>query len=159
VNLSVRQLREPDFAREVAELLRGKSFALERLHFEITESLFLESSESLATIQALKDLGVRLVIDDFGIGYSSLSRLKDLPMHGLKLDRSFIAGLGGQKRDREIVRAIIAIAHELQLFVVAEGVERPEQVEFLLSAGCDAFQGHIYSRPLPAAEFMRMVRD
>ena len=159
VNLSVRQLREPDFAREVAELLRGKSFALERLHFEITESLFLESSESLATIQALKDLGVRLVIDDFGIGYSSLSRLKDLPMHGLKLDRSFIAGLGGQKRDREIVRAIIAIAHELQLFVVAEGVERPEQVEFLLSAGCDAFQGHIYSRPLPAAEFLRMVRD
>ena len=159
VNLSVRQLREPSFVQAMEELLRGGTFALDRLHFEITESLLLESSETLATLRTMKELGVRLVIDDFGIGYSSLSRLKDLPIHGLKLDRSFIGELAEQKRDREIVRAIIAIAHELKLFVVAEGVERPDQVEFLLSAGCDALQGYIYDPPLPAEEFMHLVRE
>jgi diguanylate cyclase (GGDEF)-like protein len=159
VNLSVRQLREPSFVQALEELLRGRNFALERLHFEVTESLLLESSETMATIRALKDLGVRLVIDDFGIGYSSLSRLKDMPINGLKLDRSFIAKLAVQKRDREIVRAVIAIAHELKLFVVAEGVERPDQVEFLHSTACDALQGYIYDPPLPAAEFLRLVRE
>jgi diguanylate cyclase (GGDEF)-like protein len=159
VNLSVRQLREPSFVQAVEELLRGSGFSLERLHFEITESLFLESAEALATIHALKTLGVRLVIDDFGIGYSSLSRLKDLPIHGLKLDRSFVRGLAGQKRNQEIVRAIIAIGHELGVQVIAEGVEQAEQLDFLRSAGCDAIQGFIYAQPVSASEFLRLVRE
>ena len=159
VNLSIHQLREPSFVRTVEEQLRKASFAPERLHFEITESLLLETSETLAPIRALKDLGLRLEIDDFGIGYSSLSRLKDLPIHGLKLDRSFVRGLAAQKRDQEIVRAIIAIGHELQLLVIAEGVEQVGQLEFLLAAGCDAVQGFVYAPPLQAAEFLRLVRE
>lgn len=159
VNLSIQQLREPSFVRSVEELLRGAAFAPERLHFEITESLLLEPSETLAPIRALSELGPRLEIDDFGIGYSSLSRLKDLPIHGLKLDRSFIRGLATQRRDQEIVRAIIAIGHELELLVIAEGVEQAGQVEFLRSAGCDAIQGFIYDQPLPAAEFLHRVRE
>lgn len=159
VNLSMRQLQEPSLVPAVDRILKDYRFARERLQFELTETLLMQSGQSLETLQALRELGVRLVIDDFGIGYSSLSRLKDLPLHALKVDRSFMAGLSENRKDRELVRVIVAIAHELELLVVAEGVEKPEQVELLKSLGCDAIQGEVYARPLPAADFLRFIEE
>jgi diguanylate cyclase (GGDEF)-like protein/PAS domain S-box-containing protein len=149
VNLSVRQLQQPNLADEVAAVLAETGLAPHLLKLEITESVIMGDAEhTIAMLRDLKALGVHLAIDDFGTGYSSLSYLRRFPMTTLKIDRSFISNLGVDREDTEIVRAIISLAQTLGLNVTAEGVETAAQMEQLQALGCDWGQGYFFSRPL-----------
>jgi len=144
----------------VRQVLEETGLAPELLELELTESQLLDSVEHIiATFQQLRDLGVKLAIDDFGTGYSSLSYLKRFPVDYVKIDQSFIRGLGEGSEDAAITRAIIAMAHSLELKVVAEGVENQEQLDFLKAQGCDEVQGYLISRPVAAQELMRLLRN
>jgi diguanylate cyclase (GGDEF)-like protein len=154
VNVAVSQLQGRDFASEVAAVLKRTGLPSHLLCLEITESSLMRSdqrrSEGLA---ALRDLGVHLAIDDFGTGYSSLAYLHSLPVDELKIDRSFVARLGTDSRDRHLVQAIIGMASALGLTVVAEGVETEDQLLYLDERGCDVAQGFLFSMPQPADIF------
>jgi diguanylate cyclase (GGDEF)-like protein/PAS domain S-box-containing protein len=153
VNLSPRQLQERSFGRSVASLLQRLDFPPNCLELEITESMLARNPKQ--TVELLTELeaqGVELAIDDFGTGYSSLSQLKRFPVHTLKIDRAFIDGLPDDADDTAITLAIIAMAKRLQLKVVAEGVEKREQLAFLKSHGCDEVQGYLLNMPLSVAE-------
>ncbi|KPU61078.1 diguanylate cyclase domain protein [Pseudomonas fluorescens] len=151
VNLSVHQLRQGKLVSLVRQVLEETALAPHLLELELTESQLLDSVEHIiATFQQLRDLGVKLAIDDFGTGYSSLSYLKRIPVDYVKIDQAFIRGLGEGSEDAAITRAIIAMAHGLKLKVVAEGVEREEQLEFLKAERCDEVQGYLISRPVEA---------
>jgi diguanylate cyclase (GGDEF)-like protein len=151
VNLSARQLTDPDLVAKVARSLEESGIDPGSLHLEITETAVMRSADaSEATLEALRSLGVRLIIDDFGTGYSSLARLKRLPVTALKIDRTFVDGLGGlDTSDRSIVDAIAQMAHSLHLHVIAEGVETREQLEILHQLGATMGQGFLWSKPLP----------
>jgi EAL domain-containing protein (putative c-di-GMP-specific phosphodiesterase class I) len=158
VNCSARQFQEEAFVALVDQALRETGMPAQRLELEITESVIIHHSEEVnARFRALEGMGVRISIDDFGTGYSSLSYLKRLAIHQLKIDQSFVRDIGSDPNDAAIVSAIITIAHALNLEVVAEGVETPGQLAYLRSAGCDAAQGYLFSKPLPAAEFERLL--
>ena len=118
----------------------------------------MDEPTSLSNIQELRKRGVRFSIDDFGTGYSSLARLRTLPIDTLKIDRSFIAGTPADRRDSDLVRAVVTIAHGFGQRVCAEGVETSEQFEFLRSVGCDMVQGFLFSPPVPEEEFVELVR-
>jgi Amt family ammonium transporter len=149
VNLSVRQLQQPMLAEEVAKVLSESDLPPHLLKLEITESVVMGDAEhTIATLRALKALGIHLAIDDFGTGYSSLSYLRRFPMTTLKIDRSFIRNLGTDREDTEIVRAIVSLAKTLGLDVTAEGVETAEQMEQLRALDCDWAQGYYFSKPL-----------
>lgn len=149
VNLSARQLKQPDLADDIALILNNTGLAPEHLELEITESAMIEDSTvTLATFAKLKHLGVRLAVDDFGTGYSSFSYLKNFPLDVLKIDRSFVGGLGTGTDDAAIITAIIEIGHSLGLKVVAEGVETIEQLTWLRELGCDHGQGYYLAKPL-----------
>ncbi|MFJ2688618.1 EAL domain-containing protein [Pseudomonas sp. NPDC087336] len=151
VNLSVHQLRQGKLVSLVRQVLEETGLAPHYLELELTESQLLDSVEHIiATFQQLRELGVKLAIDDFGTGYSSLSYLKRIPVDYVKIDQAFIRGLGEGTEDAAITRAIIAMAHGLKLKVVAEGVERLEQLEFLKAERCDEVQGYLISRPVEA---------
>lgn len=151
VNLSVHQLRQGKLVSLVRQVLEETGLAPHYLELELTESQLLDSVEHIiATFQQLRDLGVKLAIDDFGTGYSSLSYLKRIPVDYVKIDQAFIRGVGEGTADAAITRAIIAMAHGLKLKVVAEGVERLEQLEFLKAERCDEVQGYLISRPVEA---------
>ena len=151
VNLSVHQLRQGKLVSLVRQVLEETGLEPRYLELELTESQLLDSVEHIiATFQQLRDLGVKLAIDDFGTGYSSLSYLKRIPVDYVKIDQAFIRGLGEGSEDAAITRAIIAMAHGLSLKVVAEGVERREQLEFLKAERCDEVQGYLISRPVEA---------
>jgi diguanylate cyclase (GGDEF)-like protein len=151
VNLSARQFADPDLIDVVAEALARAQLPPGALWLEITESVLMEEVTATAdTLVALKRLGVHLAVDDFGTGYSSLSYLKRFPVDMLKIDRSFIDGLGTDPEDGAIVLAIVSLAQALRLGVVAEGVEHVHQLEMLRSLGCDAVQGFLLARPGPA---------
>ncbi|MDB5928408.1 MAG: hypothetical protein JWR60_115, partial [Polaromonas sp.] len=153
VNVSVRQFRHPDFVDMVMAELRRTQVKPQRLKLELTESLLADGIEvTLARMGTLKALGVTLALDDFGMGYSSLSVLKRLPLDQLKIDRSFVAEVLTDRADAAISRTIITLAHNLNLQVVAEGVETQAQLEFLIAEGCDQFQGYLFARPLPIAQ-------
>jgi diguanylate cyclase (GGDEF)-like protein len=159
VNLSVHQLRSGKLVSLVRQVLEETGLAPHYLELELTESQLLDSVEHIiATFQQLRDLGVKLAIDDFGTGYSSLSYLKRIPVDYVKIDQAFIRGLGESSEDAAITRAIIAMAHGLSLKVVAEGVERPEQLEFLKVERCDEVQGYLISRPVEAANLAELLR-
>ncbi|EXF91766.1 diguanylate cyclase [Pseudomonas fluorescens HK44] len=159
VNLSVHQLRQGKLVSLVRQVLEETGLAPHYLELELTESQLLDSVEHIiATFQQLRDLGVKLAIDDFGTGYSSLSYLKRIPVDYVKIDQAFIRGLGEGSEDAAITRAIIAMAHGLSLKVVAEGVERPEQLEFLKAELCDEVQGYLISRPVEAFAVAELLR-
>ncbi len=151
VNLSVYQLRQGKVVSLVRQVLEETGLAPHCLELELTESQLLDSVEHIiATFHQLRELGVKLAIDDFGTGYSSLSYLKRFPVDYVKIDQTFIRGLGEGTEDAAITRAIIAMAHSLDLKVVAEGVENPEQLDFLRAHECDEVQGYLISRPVEA---------
>ncbi|HYT48542.1 MAG TPA: EAL domain-containing protein, partial [Burkholderiales bacterium] len=151
VNLSPRQFSDPNLPAVVARALKDTGLPPSLLELEITESLAMQQTDAtLATLKKLKRLGVSIAIDDFGTGYSSLAYLKRFPVDKLKVDRSFVAGLPQDRDQAAIVRAIVALAHALQIRVIAEGVETDAQRAFLASCGCDFIQGHLVGRPLDA---------
>jgi diguanylate cyclase (GGDEF)-like protein/PAS domain S-box-containing protein len=159
VNVSSRQLLDGDFPLLVREALAEHSLAPESLDLEITETTLVDSTGPvLVQLGELRELGVRLSIDDFGTGFSSLSHLKRLPVHGLKIDRAFISGLPDDPSDVAIARAILVLARSLGLDVVAEGVETQQQARFLALHGCDMLQGHLYGPAVPAHEFPDLAR-
>ncbi len=148
VNLSAAQFRQDNLTDMIDRILEKTGIAPELLELELTESLIMHDSEaSAALMKRLKNRGLRIAIDDFGTGYSSLSYLKRLPIDTLKIDKSFVDGLGQDEGDAAIVAATIELAHKLKLRVVAEGVERPEQLEFLRNHGCEEVQGFYFSQP------------
>ena len=148
VNVSARQLAWPGFAHEVTEVLRSSTFAAERLVLEVTETAVLDQSEAAtANLDALARLGVRFSLDDFGTGFSSLSLLHRLPIHELKIDRSFVASLGTLDHSVAIVATVIELARALGVAVVAEGVETELQRKHLLALGCELGQGYLLGRP------------
>lgn len=153
VNLSARQLQAPDFFEDVSRALSGSELHPSSLVLEITESVLIRQNDhGTSTLHKLKELGVKLAIDDFGSGYSSLSYLKDLPVDILKIDRSLVSGMGSDPAKAAIVSASIALAHTLGLLALAEGVEEASELEELRRLGCDVGQGYYWSRPLPASE-------
>jgi diguanylate cyclase (GGDEF)-like protein len=159
VNVSTRDLTQQDLPRLVSELLGRTGVAAQRLCLEVTEGAIMEDPpRALAALQALHSMGVRLSIDDFGTGHSSLAYLKKLPVDELKIDRSFVMHLDGDEDDAAIVRATIDLAHNMGLRVVAEGVETDAVLQRLLALGCDEAQGYLFSRPLPADEFAFWLR-
>ncbi|NOQ93503.1 MAG: EAL domain-containing protein [Methylophaga sp.] len=151
INLSVKQLDE-DNIQKFQEILLAMKFPIHNLELEVTESLIMHQ-ESLAALHKLEALGIRISMDDFGTGHSSLAQLKYLPISKLKIDRSFVKDLSEDENDRIIAKTIIAMGHSLGLIVVAEGVETVEQQEFLVQEGCDLIQGYLLSRPLSAEQF------
>jgi diguanylate cyclase (GGDEF)-like protein/PAS domain S-box-containing protein len=159
VNLSGRQLQHPEIVEVIGKNIRRHNLPAERLKLEITESLIMAHGEEAETLlRAIKSLGVKLSIDDFGTGYSSLAYLKRFPIDELKIDRSFVRDIPTDKDDTEIAATIIAMAKNLRLNVVAEGVETEQQAAFLAERGCDYYQGYLFSPALPAAEFEALLR-
>jgi diguanylate cyclase (GGDEF)-like protein/PAS domain S-box-containing protein len=160
VNLSAAQVADQRLAATVAAALRASGLEPSCLSLELTESVLAGDVEELArTLRSVKALGVRLVLDDFGTGYSSLSYLTRLPLDVLKVDRSFVGGLGVEPRDTAITEAIVAMSQALSLRVVGEGVETELQLAELARLGCDVAQGYYFSRPVPAAEISRMLDE
>ena len=158
VNVSGPQFNTEKFKSVIQTALNAASMEPRRLKLEITESMLMGDAESfIRKLHEIRSIGPTFSIDDFGTGYSSLSYLKRFPIDELKIDRSFIVDVPAAQDDRAIVRAIIAMAHSLELNVVAEGVEHAAQVEFLKSLNCDAIQGYYFSKPLAADEFARYL--
>ena len=156
VNLSARQLRQPEFVDRITRVLADTGLDPDALELEITESTLMELGNVLiATMLDLRSIGVRFAIDDFGTGYSSLAYLRRLPIDTLKIDRSFVADIQPHQGGAEIASAIIALAHKLQIGVLAEGVENEAQLSFLKEQGCDEFQGFLISQAVSAEDFAR----
>ncbi len=156
INVSVHQFSQPHFVDDVVAVVRAHGIDPARLKLELTESALM--NDVAATVQkmtACRALGIKLSLDDFGTGYSSLAYLKSLPLDQLKIDQSFVRDVLRQPSDAAIVQTVIALAHSLQLHVIAEGVETIEQEQFLCQAGCGAFQGYFYGRPMPVEQFER----
>jgi diguanylate cyclase (GGDEF)-like protein/PAS domain S-box-containing protein len=159
VNLSARQLSDPALVDRIRTLLFAHGLPPRSLSLEITESVLMEDAETATRmLQDLKDLGVYLAVDDFGTGYSSLAYLKRFPVDALKVDKSFVDGLGREAEDSAIVRTIVALAQTLGLETVAEGVETPEQLDELAALGCTFAQGYYFAMPMQAAELEAALR-
>ena len=159
VNLSARQLGDDALPETIARIVEVSGLEAKYLEIEVTETAVMNNADlARSNVRKLKRLGVRLALDDFGTGYSSLSLLSSLPIHTVKIDRSFVAGMLEHHRDMTIVTAVIALGHRLGLNVVAEGVETREQFEALRANGCDEMQGYLFGRPLPAAECKALLR-
>lgn len=158
VNLSSRQFDQPNFGGMIEDILAEAGVPASAVELEITESILLRRSENnLATLNQLKDMGIQLSVDDFGTGYSSLAYLQRFPVHALKIDQSFVRGIGTDRHDTAIVTAIIAMANSLNLNVMAEGVETLQQAQFLLAHNCPAAQGFYYSKAVSPEEFFDML--
>jgi diguanylate cyclase (GGDEF)-like protein/PAS domain S-box-containing protein len=158
VNLSARQFRQKDLVRKIADVLGKTGLAPGMLELEVTESTAMTNpDQAIACLKDLRALGTSLAVDDFGTGYSSLTYLKRLPLDVLKIDRSFLNDMATSPDDLAIVKTIIALAHSLNLHTVAEGVERENQANLLKLIGCDEYQGFLFSKPLPAAQFSALL--
>jgi diguanylate cyclase (GGDEF)-like protein/PAS domain S-box-containing protein len=159
INVSAAQLRDSDFADHLERLLKRYALDPRLLGIEVTESLLVAPSveEVAGMLRRIASLGVEIAIDDFGTGYSSLLNLKRLPVQTIKIDRSFVGGIGSDRDSETIVEAIVQLARALDKSVVAEGVERPEQARFLAERGCRLAQGYLYARPLEATAFQELT--
>ncbi len=154
VNLSARQFGDGQLGMRISRILSESGLPPACLELELTESILMRDiSETLQMLASLKRLGLCIAVDDFGTGYSSLNYLKQFPIDVLKIDRSFVDGVPGGEQDAQIARAIIAMAHSLNLAVIAEGVETQEQLDFLREHGCDEVQGYLFGKPMPAEQF------
>ncbi len=159
VNLSARQFADEDLVKDIAAALETTGLQPELLELELTESMVIQNAERAGRVLAeIKKMGARLAIDDFGVGYSSLTHLKRFPIDTLKVDRSFIRDLPQNAEDRALTEAIIAMGKSLKLTVVAEGVETKEQQTFLRDRDCDEMQGFFFSKPIPSDEFAGLLR-
>jgi len=160
VNLSAQQFRQKNLVEVVRSALNAARLEPRYLELELTESAVMHDAEqSIEILRQLSALGVRISVDDFGTGYSSLSYLRRLPLDKLKIDRAFIRDVVTSRDDAAIVRAIVSLAHNLRLKVIAEGVETPDQLAFLRELGCDEYQGYHYSVPVPDTVFVEMLRE
>ncbi|NOR51825.1 MAG: EAL domain-containing protein [Gammaproteobacteria bacterium] len=160
INLSAGQFQQQGLVDNLKDIIERHQLKPEQIELEITESSVMgEVDVAIATMKEFRDLGLQLAIDDFGTGYSSLSYLKKFPINTLKIDQSFVRDLTIDSEDAAIVKAIISMAESLQLDVVAEGVETVEQLEFLKSNGCGSVQGYLFSKPLPADEFIQYTKN
>ncbi|HVK55009.1 MAG TPA: EAL domain-containing protein [Burkholderiales bacterium] len=158
VNVSSRQFYQPNFTAMVTAALDSAGLPANALELEITERMLMQPSEdNITALNQLSEMGVQLSVDDFGIGYSSLAYLQRFPIHALKIDQSFVGGIGSDPNDTAIVSAIIAMAQSLRLKIVAEGVENLQQIMFLKARGCLAAQGFYYSVPLSAEAFAELL--
>ena len=159
VNVSARQFREKNLISRVVSALRESGLDAKYLELEITESLIMHDvDQAVATMQALRKLGVQLAIDDFGTGYSSLNALKTFPVARLKIDKSFISNLASNESDKAVAGAVISLGQKLNLKVIAEGVETAEQVEFLRANNCDEIQGYFFSKPIASAALAGLLK-
>lgn len=159
INVSAARFREPDFADRALALVREIGADPKRLEIEIVESSFIDDFDTaLANIERLRDHGFRVALDDFGTGYSSLTYLLKLPIDKLKIDKSFVDGIG-TVQSTVIVQAVVALARALGLKITAEGVETEEQWRFLKIAGCHLMQGWYFAKALPAAEISRLLAE
>ena len=153
VNVSVMEFNHPDFIRKLIKFLHLNNLEPKYLELELTESMIMQNANvAIATMNELQNLGVRIAIDDFGTGYSSLIYLKNLPINTLKIDRYFIHNVSNDPQKSAITKALIEMSHNLNLQVIAEGVETESELSFLRQNNCDAVQGYLFSRPLPASE-------
>lgn len=159
VNVSGRQFSQTDLIGVVKDALQFGGISPKYLELEITEGTIMRNpDEAIRTLHILKEMGIQVAIDDFGTGYSSLNYLKQLPLDFLKIDQSFVRNLSSNHSDRAIIRAVIAMAHSLNLKVIAEGVETLEQLAFLREHGCDELQGYLFSQPVAAEEFSGLLK-
>jgi EAL domain-containing protein (putative c-di-GMP-specific phosphodiesterase class I) len=159
VNLSGRQLLQPSLPDEVAAVLAATGLDAGCLVLEVTESMLVNDPVVLDRLHALRALGVGLAIDDFGTGYSSLAYLQRFPVDTLKIDKSFVDGLGGTDGESPLAGAVVSIARSLRLRVVAEGVETVEQAQRLRALGCGLAQGYLFARPMPAEDLVRFLAE
>ncbi|MBF0465960.1 MAG: EAL domain-containing protein [Nitrospirae bacterium] len=158
VNLSVKQFRAENLIKTIEDILEETQLSPELLELELTESIVMEDAEkAIKVLRNVRDKGIHVAIDDFGMGYSSLSYLKRFPICRLKIDRSFVRDITTDPDDEAISTAIIAMSHSLKLDVTAEGVETYEQLEFLRALKCDEAQGYLFSQPLPSKEFLEFL--
>ena len=171
VNVSAKQFRHTNMVDLVTRVLEETGFPAQHLELEITESGLMEcqyhsnennltgnQNDPIIILNKLSALGVRLAIDDFGTGYSSLAYLKHFPLNVLKIDKSFIDDIPSLKDDMEITATIIAMGHNLGFQVLAEGVENQQQLAFLQEKGCDTYQGYLKSKPIPIADFTKLLQ-
>ncbi len=160
VNLSSKQFKHQNLIEQVAAALKDSGLAPRFLELEITESVIMENTEmTISTLRRLKDMGVKLSLDDFGMGYSSLSTLINFPLDFIKIDRFFLKDLSRNAGNKAIVEAIIAMARSMGLSVIAEGVESEEQLLFLYERGCHLIQGFLFSRPVPPDEMLTLLSN
>ena len=160
VNLSVRQFRQPDLVQSLAKILRETGLEPSRLELEITESMVTDDVEhAIGVLRELKDMNVQLAVDDFGTGYSSLGSFKHFPLDHLKIDRSFVDGLGQDPKDTAITQLVVDLAHTMGMQVVGEGVETGEQLARLTEMGCDVVQGFYFWKPLTGEEATALFAD
>ena len=160
VNVSAKQFRQPDFADQVRELISRHAINPKLFKLELTESLLLDNVEdTINTMNELHDIGVNFSLDDFGTGYSSLQYLKRLPLNQLKIDQSFVRGITSDLYDESIVRTIIAMARNMNMSVIAEGVETEQQRDILYFNNCTTYQGYLFGRPVPIEEFEAKLKQ
>lgn len=152
VNISAIQLRDPFFSKKVFTILKETNHPTNLLELEITESVQISQPQCISMINEINKEGVKISADDFGTGYSSLNYLCNLSINTIKIDKSFITAIPDSEKNNIILQSIIRLAHELKLYVIAEGVETYEQLHKLKKHGCDCIQGYLFSRPIPAKE-------
>lgn len=159
VNLTARQFTQPNLVRQVKDVLNNNQLDVKYLDLEITETAaMVDISRTLNTLNQLSLLGINISVDDYGTGYSSLSYLKDFPVHRLKIDQSFVRNLIKTPKNRAIIKSTITLGHQLNMQVIAEGVENPEELAFIHAEGCDIYQGYLFSPPVSASEFTALLK-